>query len=377
MSRLSWIWDANGPNWPRLLLVTLGCTLIVAVGVIGATSATTFGPYNPSWDGASDLREQVDSDAGVKSEFVSDTSRYEEINPDRTVAFVIAPDENYQTGEVDNVRQFIESGGTLVVLENFGESGNDLLDEIGAEARLNGDILRDERNNFRAPTMPIATGIENHTLTDGINQLTLNYATPVQPGNASVLVRTSEFAYLVEDADEELDDDDELAVYPVATIEDADGGSVIVIGDPSITINAMLEQPDNAAFLRGLYEQRDRVLFDISHNEGLPPLTNALLIFRNSPLLQIVLGGLGITGLALASSRRLGPRVLQFSRRLPLWGRYQFDAERQHDSLPAMSNEARARYLRQQYPDWDDERVERVIEALNRTGLKDEEDTNE
>ena len=375
MSRLDLVWDQNGPNWPRLVLLGLTAAFVLAVAVVGATSATTFGPYNPSWDGASDLREQVDSDAGVDGEFVSETGRYQDVDPEQTVAFVIAPDEPYQPEEVDRVRQFVENGGTLVVLENFGERGNELLADIGAQARLDGDLLRDERHNYQAPTMPIATGVENHSLTAGIEQLTLNYATAVEPGNATVLVRTSDFAYLVDNEDEELDDDDELGAYPVATVEAIGAGDVIVVGDPSITINAMLEQPDNTVFLRGLYTQGDRVLFDISHSDGLPPLTTALLGFRDSAVLQIVVGVSGVAGLALLSSRRLRPRLPEVARRLPLWDRSRRGVDR--EGALAMSDEARARYLRQQYPDWDEQRIERVIEALNRPGSKESEQTDE
>jgi len=379
VSRLGWLRDGDGLDWPRVLLVALACTLAVSLGVVSATSTTAFGPYNPSWDGASDLREQVDADSGVDSEFVTDTDRYLSVDPERTTAFVIAPDDTYGSAESDRVRQFVADGGTLVVLENFGASGGALLADVGAEARLDGDLLRDERNHFEAPALPIATGVANHTLTDGVDQVTLNYATAVQPGNATVLVRTSEFAYLVESEDEELDDNDELGAYPVATVEAIEDGQLVAVGDPSITINAMLDQPDNAAFLRGLYARSDLALFDISNAEGLPPLTGALLTLRNTPLLQAGLGIAGVAGFALLSGRRVRPRVRDRLRRLsgdhpgrlPAW------TGRRADRAPPMTDEQRAAYLRRRHPDWNEDRIERVIAALNRPELKRRDDTDE
>lgn len=376
MSRLGWLRDGNGLNWPRVLLVALACTLAVSLGVVSATSTTTFGPYNPSWDGASELRGQVDGDSGIDGEFVTDTDRYLSVDPEQTVAFVIAPDDTYGSAESEQVRQFVADGGTLVVLENFGASGEALLADIGAEARLDGDLLRDERNNFEAPLLPIATGVTNHSLTEGVGQVTLNYATAVQPGNATVLVRTSEFAYLVESEDEELDDDDELEAYPVATVEAAGDGRVVVVGDPSISINAMLDQPDNAAFLRGLYERSELALFDISNTEGLPPLTDALITLRGSPLLQAVLGLVGVSGFAFLSGFRLWPRLrASLSRRRS--GRLSLWTGPHADLAPPMSDEQRAAYLRRQHPDWDEDRIERVITALNRPELKGDDDTDE
>lgn len=377
MSRLSWFRDAGGFDWPRILLAALACTVVVALGVVGATSATTFGPYNPSWDGASDLRERVTDAPGIEGEFASDTSQYQDVDPNATVAFIIAPDEEYEDEDLERVQRFVEDGGRLVVLENFGDSGNTLLRDLGADARLDGDILRDEQHHYRGPTMPVATGVENHTLTAGINQLTLNYATAVRSGNATVLIRTSEFAYLVEDAEEELDDEDDLAAYPVATIEEVGAGEVVVVGDPSITINVMLEQPDNAAFLGNLYTGNERVLFDLSHSEGLPPLTAAVLTFRGSPLLQVVIGSLGIGAVALLSGRRMRPAVRRVTALIPAGPGSGTDSLRNEDSTPSMSDEEQVAYLHRQYPDWDEERIERVIAGLNTAESEREDETNE
>lgn len=363
MSVRTWLWDGNSPDWPRVLLIGLAAAVLIALGIVGATSATAFGPYNPSWDGASDLREQVETTPDIDSEFLSDTGRYDTVDPNRTVAFVIAPDTSYDVTESARVQAFVEGGGTLVVLENFGGSGGDLLADVGAQARFDGRILRDERNHFRAPTMPVATGVANHTLTEGVDQLTLNFATAVEPGNATVLVRTSEFAYLAESPSSELDDEDELAAYPVATVEPVGSGAVVVVGDPSITINVMLEQPDNAAFLAGLYEQTDRVLFDISHAEGLPPLTSALLLVRGSALVQVLVGGFGIAGVALLARWRIRPRLRRALARLPV-GNWQHQRE---DVAAAMDDAERAAYLRRRHPEWDEERIERVMTALKRS----------
>lgn len=373
MTLTGWFWEGSGINWPRVLLVALGCAVLVGLGIVGSTSAVSFGPYNPAWDGASDLREQIDADPNVSHELISETRPYEEVDPETTVAFVVAPDEPYEGEDLDRVNEFVQGGGTLVYLDNFGANRNELLAALGTEARLDGDIIRDEQHYYRGPLMPIATGIENHTLTDGVDQLTLNYATAVQPGNATVLVRTSEFAYLVEDSDEEIGDDDELTSYPVATVEASGNGNVIVVGDPSITINAMRTQPDNEAFLTRLYSQEgtERALVDISHTSGLPPLTSAVLTLRGSPPLQMLLGGVGIIGFSLLSGRRLRPVLRRVSGRLGRWTRSDAGGISERGVTPKMSDADRARYLRQRYPDWDEKRVARVIKALNSPDSKE------
>jgi len=74
--------------------------------------------------------------------------------------------------------------------------GNALLSDVGATARLDGALLRDERNYYRSPALPVAQPVEEHPYTSGATDLTLNYGTAVTPNDATTLVRTSEFAYL-------------------------------------------------------------------------------------------------------------------------------------------------------------------------------------
>lgn len=349
----------GGPDWPRVLLVALAATVVLAVGVTAATSTASFGLYNPGWDGASDLRSQIQAEPGVEDDLLRDTEKYEEIEPDGTVAFVVAPDDPYTGEDAERLRTFVEGGGTLVVFENFGEGGNAVMSEVGADARFHGDLLRDEQNHFRGPPMPIADNVTDHELTSGVSQLTLNYATAVEPGEATVLVRTSGVTYLGEE-ETDLSEANDLASYPVATVENASAGTVVAVGDPSITINAMLSEPDNAAFVSGLYEDADRVVLDASHVGDVPPLAAATLTLRDSPLLQVLVGLAAIGAVAALSAREVPTDRLRRTRS----GRAR-DVERAEPG-GELSTADRTAYLRKQYPDWDDDRIERVTAAVER-----------
>ncbi|ELY77524.1 DUF4350 domain-containing protein [Natrinema gari] len=359
-------------DWPRILLLALTITVLVTLGTVAATSSTAFGPYNPSWDGSSDFRQDAADDPTVESHLSSDTARYDELSANETVTFVIAPDEPYEREDAERVRDFVTQGGMLVVLGSTGEPGNELLAEIGAEARIDGQLLRDERHHFRGPTMPVATSVENHTLTTDINQLSLNYGTAVEPGNATVIVATSDFAYLGPE-DDELDNQDELRSYPVATVENVSKGKVVVVGDPSITINAMYGEPDNAAFVRGLYADADHVIFDRSHGSGVPPLAAVLLVIRRSPLLQLLVGTVGIGFVAALSRIRVTSPLETVQSWLP--ARFQSARNRNRGTNgPGLSTAERADLLRRRHPDWDREQIQRVITALNHPGSEDETD---
>jgi hypothetical protein len=356
------------PAVPRLLLVGLVCCFVIAVLTIGATSSAVFGTYNPTWDGTSDLRQQIENDPATEHQFLSDATTYEELDPTNAVVFIIAPDETYDRTEIVQIRQFVNRGGTIVVFENFGAAGNDLLSNIGAEARFDGRIIRDERHYFQAPQFPIATNVENNTRVAGIDQLTLNYATAINSSNATVLVRTSEFAYLAEEPDAQLRNNDTVAAMPVVTTESLGAGEVLAVGDPSITINTMIDEPDNTAFLRRLSRDHETVVFDLSKTEGIPPLMNLLLTIRNFPLAQGSIGLLGIAVIIL--SARVSSRSLSLRQCVPERVQRRFGSTGEN-LAPTMSTTEQAEYLRSTHPEWDEERIQRVITALKHDDTKD------
>ncbi|MCU4754059.1 DUF4350 domain-containing protein [Halobacteria archaeon AArc-curdl1] len=345
-------------HWPRVLLVSLAGVLVLALGIYASTSATAFAPYNPTWDGTSEFRGQLEDDPTTETQIVTDTAEYDTGDPSSTVAFVIAPDDSYDERDVDRIEAFLERGGTLVVLENFGASGDALLAGLEAEARLDGRLLYDERQNHRGATMPVATNVSDHPSTEAVGGLTLNYASVVEPGDATVLISTSEYAYLGDETTT-LEDVETLESYPVATVEDRGSGQLVVISDPSLVINAMIDEPDNAGFVTGLVGDNERVLIDASKTDDVPPIIAVLLTLRGSPLAQVLLG-LGAVGTLVALRHRDQAQWASIARALH---RNRSPSLEDDHSIPRLTAEERVAYLRRRYPEWDEQRVQRVAKA--------------
>lgn len=365
MSRLDWLSDGYRVNWPGALAVALLIAVLAGIIFFGITSTAAFGPFNPSWEGTSDLREQIEDDPATELTIATDTAAYDTADAEDTVAFVVAPDEEYDDAATSQVVRFVERGGTLVVMENFETPGDALLDDVGANARIDGRLVRDEHDHDGAPTLPLATTVENHTLTTGVDQLRLNYASAVEPNNATVLVATGPFGYLTVEDEPRLDDDTELGTYPVATVEDRAAGTVIAISDPSIAINVMADRPDNAQFLQNIYHSGDHVIIDRSHTAGLPPFAEALLVVRDSLLIQAVLGGLLVVLFALAAERRLWAGL---SGRLSRSGG---DVDSQN-----LSHATTARETAVTRPDPDDRQRRHIMTTFNQNDTKPQ-DSNE
>ena len=327
---------------PRAVVVAFAVVVVGALLYGGATSVAAFGAFNPSWEGSSDLRAQAD-EAGAETAIATNTTTYEAHGND-TVAVVLAPSESYNETEIERIQAFLDRGGTLLVADRSG-TASELLAALGAEARVDGALLRDERDYYRDPALPVANNVSNHTLTSGVDALTLNYGTAVEPGESTVLVSSSEFGYLDRDRNDRLDDDETLGSYPVATTEPAGEGRVVVVGDASAFINAMAERDGNRAFATNLFEDAGTVLIDTTHSGDLPPLIAALLAVRASPALQ---GGL--VGVAL---------VLVFG-----WqqGIYSRETNVTADGRP--DPEALADAAAEKYPSLDRSRLGRLMKGI-------------
>lgn len=359
-------WRPFGWSTPRLLLTGLVLAFGLTLFVGAVTSTAGFNPYNANWDGNSEFRELADS----QSELIvgTQTEQYDTVEPNATTVFILSPEHEYNTTATSSVQEFVEAGGTVVVADNYGPHGNELLLEIGAAAQFDGRVLRDERHSFRSPAMPIANNISSHQFVAGVETLTLNYGTAIEPQGATAIANSSEFGYLGRNESATLDEDTELQQYPVVTIESIGEGTVVVVSDPSLFINSMLDEPDNKEFATTLIEQRPVTLLDQSHTTSPPLLVTALLLVRSSP---IVAAGIlsAIIGLIVIISnwysRHDTPGWKQWVTKIHLT--LIPSVSQSHvgttQSLRADKEALRAQ-LSEQHPDWDDDRLDRVITAF-------------
>lgn len=397
--------DPGNARVPQVVLALL--VVAVAAVLVGAasTSASDFSAYNPDWNGVSDLRSMGDD--GMRVTAAAATRAYGRADPDRTVAVVLAPESAYGQRDLVALRAFVAEGGRLVVAGDGSAATDRLLGGLGASARLDGRPLRDVRSNYGSPAMPVATGVENGSgvvngsgdagrsgvangsLVGNASSVTLNYGTAVRPNGASVLVNTSEYAYLDADRDGALGPNETLGTYAVATVEPVGDGRIVVVGDASVFINAMLDRPGNREFARGLLSGRTHLLLDYSHANGLPPLRRAVFALRRSTAGQLVVGALAVGAVAvLAHWRDVEPTGEDSNRpgrasypNLVGWiprrwrgvvpGSERDPSDGAHPCGPVLAppdGSGLAAAVSRRHPDWDRERVERVVEAGERHG---------
>ena len=366
------------PAIPRVtlyvLVICIGLTWLIAA----STSSAAFGAYNPAWDGTSEFRETVADTEGARITLTPPT--VEGLSPATTTVVIVGPTDAYTSGEAAELRSFVETGGTLIVADDYGPYGNALLNATGATARFDGGQLRDERTFYRAPTLPRVTNVSGSPYTTNVSTLTLNGGTAVNPGAATVVARTSPLTYIDKNATGTLSAGDRLAAYPVITTETVGAGTVVAIGDPSLFINTMLEETDNRAFVEGVVTTTPTVLVDYSQVGGRPTVAVAIYRLRTTPLLQSVIGSLVViwgwgilwswpaTAITLRQGfSRLTPPAIQ--QRIPVWVADVVVIRPQ----PVVDEQAIRTAVAAQYPDVDADQLTQIITDMLPHDSKDTE----
>jgi hypothetical protein len=143
------------------------------------------------------------------------------------------------------IRRFVESGGVLILLDNFG-SGNDVLMVLGSAIRFSGRLLADPLFNLKNSRLPRILDFAPSPLTVGVEELVFNHAT-VLTGISTIqaAATSSAVSYLALNATGQREEGASRGPFPVLALEPHKEGYVVVVSDSSILINSMLSQADN------------------------------------------------------------------------------------------------------------------------------------
>ena len=279
---------------PTLVVVALAVAVAIAFVVGGATSAVAFSPFNPGWEGLSELNDIAD-EAGIERETIATADAYDDLSGEGTVVMIIKPGP-YEENEVAAVADFLDRGGTVVIATRDPNTGGALLAGVGSDVAVDGAPLRDEIEYDPTPDFPRVTSVANESVAAEAEGMTLNHGTALTlSGTARPVANSSEFSYLNRTGEGVPPSQDALGARPVVAVDAVGNGTVIAVSDPSVFINAMLDREENRALATGIVTEGDRVVLDRS-TEDIPPLAHLLIVIRASPLVAtgLVVGFIGI-----------------------------------------------------------------------------------
>lgn len=271
------------------LMITL-VAVMLAVLVWCYPTNSDFKSENPSWNGARDLLDDFR---------VSPLSSLDALSaaPQESTLLVI-PYMEFTTSDLKILENYVSSGGKLVVLDDYG-FGNDILEHLKIETRFTGNQLLDTLFNYKNESFPKIVNFVSEPTTSGIENLVFNHATSLENvPQDNIIAWSSCFSFLDENQNGGYDEREPEGPFPVIANFQIGKGELVLISDPSILINSMLEMGDNRRFLDNIAQ--GRIFLDQSHLPEVPldEAKGKLKIARN--VLATVWGTLALIILVLA-----------------------------------------------------------------------------
>ena len=187
--------------------------------------------------------------------------------PEKAVLVVI-PYLEYSDEELSKMKQFVDDGGTLLLMDDYGY-GNNVLAYLGVSIRFSNKPLLDPLFCYKNQSIPRITDFAPKVREGGIDVVTLNHATTltnvIEP---EAIAWSSSASFLDINENGSWDEGEPKGPFAVAAKFRLGKGTLALVSDPSIVINAMVGRDDNYDFIRYLTRHKGEqkgMLIDSSH----------------------------------------------------------------------------------------------------------------
>lgn len=271
------------------VLVALALVLLMVSMITPVISTSTdFSIYNSGWNGTSKLAmstyqlgmfapsltvQSTGSEISVVHLDLAEIS----LDPGTDALVITGPTEEFSAAEGSLVGDFVRRGGVLLLADDFG-TGNSLLEGMNAASRFSGALLMDLAFD-KKPEFSVCFTFVDDRLTENVTSILLNHPSSLTVhGTATETIASSSIAsWLDTDANRAQDIGEPKGPFPVIARERLGQGSIILLSDPSVLINGMRDQLDNAVLADNLLleigELRTAVYFDESHRTYFDPVS--------------------------------------------------------------------------------------------------------
>ncbi|MBN1188899.1 MAG: hypothetical protein JXA46_04030 [Dehalococcoidales bacterium] len=250
---------------PSLILLILAIAALVSLFSIWFyPSSQDFMFSNSTWNGIRDFSRRFNV------EQLSSLKNLPSASESEKDVLIIIPNLEYNTADLLLIKQYVEQGGNLLLMDDFGY-GNDVLAVLGSRARFDNSVLLDPLFCYKSQYLPFAVDFSPELREEGVSVVGLNHATVLHLEDESeALAWSSGTGYLDANNNGQFEDDEPSGPFAIAARFGAGKGSITLVSDPSLIINAMSGQEDNTAFISRLISadgQAVRVILDHSHLE--------------------------------------------------------------------------------------------------------------
>ena len=244
-----------------ILLAVVVIVLVISLLCIWFyPSAQDFMASNTMWNGLRSFSSEFRADNIDSLETLPET-------PDKAT-LVSIPYLDYSDEELSKIKRFVDNGGTLLLMDDYGY-GNSVLTYLGVSARFTNKPLLDPLFCYKNPSIPLVTDFAPGLRESGIDVIMLNHATAltnVMDSEATAFSSSASFLDVNENGS--WDQDEPKGPFVVAAELQVGKGMLVLVSDPSIVISAMIGRDNNYDFIRYLAHytgEQGRLFVDRSH----------------------------------------------------------------------------------------------------------------
>jgi hypothetical protein len=178
---------------------------------------------------------------------------------------IVVPYTSFSTGELTQMKQFVENGGKLILMDDFGY-GNSFLAYAGVSARFDDNPLLDPLFNYKNEYFPRILDFNAGVTGSGIKLLAFNHGSALSGVTQSQATAwSSSMSFLDTNQNGNLDPGEPQGPFAVAASISLGGGTIDLVSDSSLIMNAAPGTNDNNAFVSYLINSNGtpvKVLFD-------------------------------------------------------------------------------------------------------------------
>ncbi|AFK22122.1 DUF4350 domain-containing protein [Pyrococcus sp. ST04] len=213
----------------RALYITLmifGIMIIIMpISLPVFTTTSDFSVFNPSWIGVSQFGKMLFAGGKVYPVLVPFNSF--NLREKEGTLIIIAPDLSYSSFEIEEIKEFVRGGNTLILMDDFG-TGNEILEGLNLSVRFSRkmpvDIFYMKDYHF-----PVVVKINDERLSAGVRGILLNVPSVIEYPNGTAL--TSSVSMLGRNFKE----------YPILVTLKYGNGNIVLFSDPSVFTNEMIK----------------------------------------------------------------------------------------------------------------------------------------
>ena len=241
----------------NVFFMMIALVLVVSLlSVWFVPSVKDFMAGNTMWNGIRDFSR------ATKSETIDTPGNLSAAPQDSAV--ILIPYMDYTESDLLKIKEFLEQGGTLVLMDDIGY-GNTILEYLDVPARFANQYLLDPLFCYRNQWLPKITDFGFQE--SNIKEVVLNHATVLlNVEEDTILALSSATSFLDVNGNEVLGNDEPQGPLPVAAEMPFGQGRLVLVSDPSLMINSMINQGDNFQFILDLIGPGAKnVVLDISH----------------------------------------------------------------------------------------------------------------